>query len=64
MVVHIHITNHYSGTPSPPRRPPGGRFTKRSPWRLHPKSTIYDVRGGREVYEWLVTCPTDERGLL
>ena len=30
---------------------PGGR----SPWRQHPKSTIHDVRGGREVYEWLET---------
>ena len=27
----------------------------RSPWRQHPKSTIHDVRGGREVYEWLET---------
>jgi len=27
----------------------------RSPWRQHPKSTIHDVRGGREVYEWLDT---------
>lgn len=30
----------------------GQRFLM-SPWRQHPKSTIHDVRGGREVYEWL-----------
>lgn len=30
-----------------------GTATPRSPWRRHPESTIYDVRGGRQVYEWL-----------
>ncbi|CAK9048514.1 Uncharacterized protein SCF082_LOCUS27007 [Durusdinium trenchii] len=30
----------------------GARFLN-SPWRQHPKSTIYDVRGGRQVYQWL-----------
>ena len=39
----------------------GARFLN-SPWRQHPTSTIYDVRGGRQVYQWIEAWKTLLKG--